>query len=1338
MKAKMKLHKLLSMLLALVMVIGMLPAMSLTANAVNASSVTITASDGTQTVIAATTGTAGDPWSYDAATATLTLNNWTGQKISANGDLNLHLVGTNTITIPSSTAEVTAINIGSSSSMFNLNITADTGGTLNINGTTQGDFYGIRAYTYITNGTVNIDITSSGSSSSYGMWGNVYFTKEETSQATLNVKVTDTDTTKTGYLSAFSNGGIFVENRSNVTVNAEAHVSSANKYTSCAIDDLYIYKASPVITATADCPKEASTECIAVNNLRALRLTEGGKLTANGAVKCYYLPDYLDAHVVTTTPADNNYLFRRGKDLGKSSSSASYYYMCGTDGSILNNAVFEYSEDMAEFKWVGGSYCDIPGGMVGDSVNPTNYLLAGLRGADGLYDSSSNTKFEILSGSLPTGLKLHEKGGIGGTVTAPCEAGSVTIKATDTNDAQRTTTFTINYGTFVEPDKYLTIGVYDAAPTVVEMKTNGSGTGWSYDGTTKTLTLNGYNGGPIAAELALNLHLVGTNTITIPSSTAEVTAINIGSSSSMFNLNITADTGGTLNINGTTQGDFYGIRAYTYITNGTVNIDITSSGSSSSYGMWGNVYFTKEETSQATLNVKVTDTDTTKTGYLSAFSNGGIFVENRSNVTVNAEAHVSSANKYTSCAIDDLYIYKASPVITATADCPKEASTECIAVNNLRALRLTEGGKLTANGAVKCYYLPDYLDAHVVTTTPADNNYLFRRGKDLGKSSSSASYYYMCGTDGSILNNAVFEYSEDMAEFKWVGGSYCDIPGGMVGDSVNPTNYLLAGLRGADGLYDSSSNTKFEILSGSLPSGLTLHPRGGIYGTVTAPCEAGSVTVKATDTNDATRTVTFTINYGKFASQNPVTDMTLNKTEMILEQGATETVTATVTPADASYPNVKAVSSDTSIATVSVGTPSGASSTVQVTARYNPGKATVTVTSVDSSLNRTFDVYVKEKTPTATFSYYNETLNGLMSGRTYAVSGTDVTTTAFTTDENKNTYPLAEDWLGKEISLVLQNGTYGNCDSSPQTITLPARPDAPTGLGTVGVTAVGDSDGKITGVNSYMEYRKAGVTSWNTVSGSSINGLAEGTYEVRLKSTSYALASKTATVVLGAKATYRVIFDKGEGTGTMASGSCQETLEYTLPTTCDFTPPTGKVFTGWRIDGTDYAPGDTFIMPSSDVTVTAVYTTGVTVLGTATRFGSQTDDMTIQLIKSGESEAAYEAIVKGDAAGYSIAGVLPGTYTMKVMKQNHVTREYTVTVGSSNVVQDVKICLLGDVTGDGKVNTKDWNRIYDHVEETSLLTDYALACGDVNGDGKVNTKDWNRIYDHVEETNPLW
>ena len=148
---------------------------------------------------------------------------------------------------------------------------------------------------------------------------------------------------------------------------------------------------------------------------------------------------------------------------------------------------------------------------------------------------------------------------------------------------------------------------------------------------------------------------------------------------------------------------------------------------------------------------------------------------------------------------------------------------------------------------------------------------------------------------------------------------------------------------------------------------------------------------------------------------------------------------------------------------------------------------------------------------------------------------------------------------------------------------------------------------------------------------------------------------------------------------------------------------------------------------------------GVRVLGTATRFGSQTDDMTIQLIKSGKSEAAYEAIVKGDATGYSIAGVLPGTYTMKVSKANHVTREYTVTVGSSNVVQDVKIHLKGDIDGNGTVTTMDYMRVNSHAKGITLLTDYALKCADVVGtDGKVTTMDAMRVNAHARGTAKLW
>ena len=144
---------------------------------------------------------------------------------------------------------------------------------------------------------------------------------------------------------------------------------------------------------------------------------------------------------------------------------------------------------------------------------------------------------------------------------------------------------------------------------------------------------------------------------------------------------------------------------------------------------------------------------------------------------------------------------------------------------------------------------------------------------------------------------------------------------------------------------------------------------------------------------------------------------------------------------------------------------------------------------------------------------------------------------------------------------------------------------------------------------------------------------------------------------------------------------------------------------------------------------------GVAVSGKLTSYNPN-NPATVELLQNGAVK--YTATIAKTTASYSIAGVLPGTYTMKVMKQNHVTREYTVIVGTNPVVQDVKICLLGDVTGDGKVNAKDHSRLYAHVNKTNLLTGYELLCADVTGDGKVNAKDHSRLYAHVSKTNPLW
>ncbi len=148
---------------------------------------------------------------------------------------------------------------------------------------------------------------------------------------------------------------------------------------------------------------------------------------------------------------------------------------------------------------------------------------------------------------------------------------------------------------------------------------------------------------------------------------------------------------------------------------------------------------------------------------------------------------------------------------------------------------------------------------------------------------------------------------------------------------------------------------------------------------------------------------------------------------------------------------------------------------------------------------------------------------------------------------------------------------------------------------------------------------------------------------------------------------------------------------------------------------------------------------GGTLSGTVKSYNSTTDPVTVQLFKSGSSSAAYNTSVKGNSASYTISGVASGTYTMKVSKKNHVTREYSVTVSAGTKTQNAEIRLLGDVNGDGRVNTMDCTRLFKHVNKTQLLTDaYAQKCADTNGDGRVNTMDCTALFKHVNKTKPLW
>lgn len=154
---------------------------------------------------------------------------------------------------------------------------------------------------------------------------------------------------------------------------------------------------------------------------------------------------------------------------------------------------------------------------------------------------------------------------------------------------------------------------------------------------------------------------------------------------------------------------------------------------------------------------------------------------------------------------------------------------------------------------------------------------------------------------------------------------------------------------------------------------------------------------------------------------------------------------------------------------------------------------------------------------------------------------------------------------------------------------------------------------------------------------------------------------------------------------------------------------------------------------------------GYGVSGNVESFNSGTDPVTIQLIEAGHTEAAYEVQVSGGTqsgnkftAPYAFSDVPSGTYTMKVIKQNHVTREYTITVGTEAVTQDVKIHLKGDINGDGKITNSDVNKANLHSKGRSVLTGYEFLCADANGDGNITNSDVNRINLHSKNKATLW
>lgn len=125
--------------------------------------------------------------------------------------------------------------------------------------------------------------------------------------------------------------------------------------------------------------------------------------------------------------------------------------------------------------------------------------------------------------------------------------------------------------------------------------------------------------------------------------------------------------------------------------------------------------------------------------------------------------------------------------------------------------------------------------------------------------------------------------------------------------------------------------------------------------------------------------------------------------------------------------------------------------------------------------------------------------------------------------------------------------------------------------------------------------------------------------------------------------------------------------------------------------------------------------------------------------KVGEDEIT---LTVGEDGSLDITDIPDGTYTFTFTANICTPRTYEVTISGGAVTKGledgVELHLIGDINGDGSVNTQDVARANAHVKGTNTLKGYELACINVNNDININVQDVALMNAHAKNTKKLW
>lgn len=781
--------RLLALFLALIMVCTLLPVSALAAG-----TDTLTISGKEYTASASGTG-----WSWDAAKKTLTLSGYDGSAIKYGGDLTVVLKGANTISLAKdaksgiSVGGKLTINKTSSSASDTLTIKQSVAASpSNLIQTGKDD----EAHACVINGgTVTLKNEVVGG----------------TGTGIANMTVVNNDA-RLNITAPYRGVGSTLKTNTSGAVTVTTNGSNSFAAAVCSLD------ASGTGTVTLNAPTPAVTVC------ESLKIAStAGNVVLNGYTK------------VANDPVDNYSVAYNKKVQGVDSYyEGSYttdpngnpgYYLCDSNGQPLSSATYQ-TVDGQPLAIMDSKLLDLSDLKVGTKYESTIAIINATRGGSGGY------VFSVASGKLPAGLTMDSKTGrISGTPSAASEAGSFVVSVKDSKGS--TAQVTINYSAVKASEEFLYVDYSDNSSYIkFNVKTDKEGLGWSYTAATKTLTLKGYNAGPIKCDTDLNIVLSGTNTVTLPGPARE--GISVNGKLTITKTNSTL--GDTLTVKQTTtttSADLIvtgsaGQAQSLEVNGGTVNL-VGAAGATGTSGITNWAYVNND----ARLNI--TATYRGAASRLIANTSGDI------RITVNGTKDGAAA----------AYLLNTSGSGSVTLTATGTATT----VYNALTVA-SNAGSVALNGYTKVNATP-YSNFSVASNKTLQNSGAYYFGYRTS-TADTGSGYYLTDSNGKPLDSAVI-VSKANLPLTIMDSAMFDLPATMVGIKLNREIYLSCATYGGAGGYS------YSIKSGSaLPAGLTVNKAtGAISGTPTSSASAGSFVVVVTDKAGATAEVT--VNYGKIS-----------------------------------------------------------------------------------------------------------------------------------------------------------------------------------------------------------------------------------------------------------------------------------------------------------------------------------------------------------------------------------------------------------------------------------------------------------------------------------------